>query len=336
MAVDVLRTPARGRLTVLVPLLVASARFFSVGAQPAVAGSSSVGLGTADAFAVLAGSEITNTNSPTTINGDLGLHPGTSVTNFPPGTVNGDQHVDNAVAEQAKTDLVTAYNDAAGRSRDATVSADLGGQTLTPGVYGSNSSLGLTGTLTLDAQGDANAVFIFQAGSTLTTASASQVNLIGGAQACNVFWQIGSSATLGTNSTFVGNILALQSITLNTGATVDGRTLARNGAVTFDDNTVTRATCAPGTGEGTDPDDGDGTNGDGDGTNGDGDGTDGGDGTGGDGDGGQVDRIPTGGVDTGGGSTAGSRDLAPLAVGVGLLAVAAGAWMVRRRVTQAI
>ncbi len=341
MAADVLRNPARRRPVVLLPLLLASAMFLA-GAQPAVAAPSPVGLGTADAFAVLAGSTVTNTG-PTTINGDLGLHPGTSVTGFPPGTVNGTQHVNNAVAEQAKTDLVTAYNDAAGRSRDATISADLGGQTLTPGVYGSNSSLGLTGTLTLDAQGDADAVFIFQAGSTLTTASASQVNLINGAQACNVFWQIGSSATLGTDSDFVGNILALEAITLNTRATVDGRTLARNKAVTLDDNTITRATCAAGTGEGTDPDDGDGTDGDGDGTNGDGDGTDGdgdgtngdGDGTGGDGDGGQVDRIPTGGVDTGGGATAGGHDLAPLAVGAGLLAVAAGAWMVRRRVIQA-
>lgn len=341
MATDVFRAPARGRLGVLVPLLVAAAMFFGTGAQRAVAAPAPVGLGTADAFAVLAGSEITNTG-PTTINGDLGLHPGTSVTGFPPGTVNGTMHVNNAVAEQAKTDLVTAYNDAAGRPRDATVSADLGGQTLTPGVYGSDSSLGLTGTLTLDAQGDASAVFIFQAGSTLTTASASQVNLIGGAQACNVFWQIGSSATLGTNSTFVGSILALESITVTTGTTVDGRTLARNGAATFDTNTITRSTCAPGTRPDTDSGTGPGTDngtapggapGDVPGTapgDAPGDGSDGGP----DGTGGQVGRVPTGGVDTGGGATAGVHDLAPLAVGGGLLAAAGGAWMVRRRVTR--
>jgi hypothetical protein len=124
------------------------------------------------------------------------------------------------------------------------VSADLGGQRLTPGVYRSASSLGLTGALTLDGQGNANAVFVFQAGSTLTTASASSVNLVNGAQTCNVFWQVGSSATLGTASSFRGSILALTSITATTGATVDGRLLARNAAVTLDTNTITRSRCA--------------------------------------------------------------------------------------------
>ncbi len=202
-----------------------------------------VSLGTADSFAVLAGSTVTNTG-PSVITGDLGLSPGTSVTGFPPGTVNGTQHVTDAVAGQAQTDLTTAYNTAAAQAPTGTVSADLGGQTLTPGVYNSATSLGLTGALTLDAQGNANAVFIFQAGSTLTTASASSVNLVNGAQSCNVFWQVGSSATLGTASTFRGSILALTSITATTGATVDGRLLARNAAVTLDSNTVTRAQCA--------------------------------------------------------------------------------------------
>jgi hypothetical protein len=202
-----------------------------------------VSLGTADSFAVLGGSTVTNTG-PTVITGDLGVSPGTSVTGFPPGTVNGTQHIADAVAGQAQTDLTTAYNTAAAQAPTGTVSADLGGQTLTPGVYNSATSLGLTGALTLDAQGNANAVFIFQAGSTLTTASASSVNLVNGAQACNVFWQIGSSATLGTASTFRGSILALTSITATTGATVDGRLLARNGATTLDSNTVTRAQCA--------------------------------------------------------------------------------------------
>jgi hypothetical protein len=216
----------------------------------ALAGSAraatAVPLGTADPVAVLAGSTVTNTG-PTVVTGDLGLSPGTSVTGFPPGTVNGTQHITDAVAGQDQTDLTTAYNNAAAQATTGTVSADLGGQTLTPGVYTSASSLGLTGALTLDAQGNANAVFIFQAGSTLTTASASSVNLVNGAQACNVFWQVGSSATLGTASTFRGTILALTSITATTSATVDGRLLARNAAVTLDTNTITRSQCASAT-----------------------------------------------------------------------------------------
>jgi hypothetical protein len=156
----------------------------------------------------------------------------------------GTIHAADAVASQAKGDLVTAYNDAAGRSSTATISADLAGRTLTPGVYTSASSLGLSGDLTLDARGDPNAVFVFQAGSTLTAGSASRVLLIGGAQPCNVFWQVGSSATIGTSSAFAGNILALTSISMTTGATLQGRALARNGAVTLDTNTITKATCA--------------------------------------------------------------------------------------------
>lgn len=218
-------------------------------ASTAVAAQPPVGLGTADSFAVLAGSTVTNTG-PSVVHGNLAVSPGAAVTGFPPGTVFGTIHAADGVAGQAKTDLTTAYNDAAGRTPPNSVSGDLGGQTLTPGVYKSTSSLGLTGALTLDAQGDPNAVFVFQAGSTLITASGSSVVLIGGAQACNVFWQIGSSATLGTNSTFRGNILALTSGTLNTGASVDGRVLARNGAVTLDDNVITTARCATSSGGG--------------------------------------------------------------------------------------
>jgi hypothetical protein len=182
------------------------------------------------------------------ISGSLGLAPGSAVSGFPPGIVlNGTTQVANGVALQAKNDLVTAYNDAAGRSSTATVAADLAGETLTPGVYTSASSLGLSGQLTLNAQGNPNAVFIFQAGSSLIVGSGSQINLIGGAQACDVFWQVGSSATIGTSSAFVGNILALTSITMTTGATLQGSALARNGAVTLDTNTITRATCAAGT-----------------------------------------------------------------------------------------
>ncbi|WP_171060232.1 ice-binding family protein [Streptomyces montanus] len=225
--------------------MLAVAAGMAVLPTPAQAIGVAVPLGTADSFAVLAGETVTNTGS-STITGNVGVHPGKAVTGFPPGTVNGSIHRGDALAKQAKTDLTTAYNNAAGQPYDASVSDDLGGRTLKPGVYRASSSIGLTGTLTLDAEGDPNAVWIFQVGSTLTTASASRVRLINGAAPCNVFWKIGSSATLGTGSTFVGNILALTSITVTTGVTIDGRALARNGAVTLDDDTITRKTCSTG------------------------------------------------------------------------------------------
>ena len=234
------RRPAGVAAGLLTVALLATAPL-AFGAQ------ATVGLGTAGTFAVLAGSTITNTG-PSVISGDVGLDPGSAITGFPPGIVNaGTIHATDAVALQAENDLTTAYNDAAGRSSTASISSDLAGRTLTSGVYTSASSLGLSGDLTLNAQGDPNAVFIFQAGTSLTTGSASAVTLIGGAQACNVFWQVGSSATIGTSSQFVGNILALTSISLTTGATLNGSALARNGAVTLDTNTITRATCAAGT-----------------------------------------------------------------------------------------
>lgn len=213
-------------------------------ASCARADAAAVGLGTAAGFDVLGGSAVTNTG-PTVLGADLGVAPSSSVTGFPPGLVGGAVHANDAVALQAKADLVTAYDDAAGRSSTATVTGDLAGRTLTGGVYTSATSLGLSGDLTLDAQGDPDAVFVFQAGSTLTTGSASRVLLIGGAQACNVFWQVGSSATLGSATAFTGSILALTSISLTTGATVDGRALARNGAVTLDTNVFTRSACTP-------------------------------------------------------------------------------------------
>ena len=217
---------------------------FILGLAGLVIAATSVNLGAADNFAILAGSTITNTGS-SVINGDLGLSPGTAVTGFPPGTVNGTQHVANTEAANAQAALTTAYNNAAGQTPVSTVPTELGGTTKTAGIYDSAAgTFGITGTLTLDAAGDPNAVFIFKTASTLITAGASNVVLTNGAQACNVFWQVGSSATLGTNSTFKGNILALTSATLTTGANVEGRVLARNGAVTLDTNTVTRATCA--------------------------------------------------------------------------------------------
>jgi Ice-binding-like len=212
-------------------------------ASGAEAAATPVPLATTASFGVLAGAGITNTG-PTTVNGDIGTFPTTTVTGTATLTVNGTNHGGDAVTQQAKTDLVTAYNNAAGQGPTSPIAADLGGQTLTPGVYNSASSIGLTGALTLNGGGDPNAVFVFQAGSTLTTASASQVNLINGAQSCNVFWQVGSSATLGTGASLRGTILALTSITVTTGVKVDGRVLARNGAVTLDTDTITKPTCA--------------------------------------------------------------------------------------------
>ncbi|MHB8458173.1 MAG: ice-binding family protein [Acidimicrobiales bacterium] len=212
--------------------------------QVASAAQAPVGLGKAASFAVLAGTTVTNTGS-SVVSGDLGVSPGTSITGFPPGVViNGAQHSADTLAGQAQSDLTTAYIDAASRTPANTVSTDLGGQTLSPGVYKAASSLSLTGTVTLNGNGNPNAVFIFQAGSTLITASNSAVSLTGGTQACNVFWQVGSSATLGTTTTFVGSILALTSVSVQTATTVAGRVLARNGQVSLDDNTITVPTCS--------------------------------------------------------------------------------------------
>ena len=201
-----------------------------------------VGLGTATSYAVLAGAGTTNTG-PTTITGDMGTFPTTTMVGMSLITLHGTNTAGDGNTQGAKDALVTAYNNAAGQGPTTAIAADLGGQTLVSGVYNSASSIGLTGTLTLNAQGNPDAVFVFQAGSSLTTASGSRVLLINGAQACNVYWQVGSSATLGTNSTFLGTIMALTSISLTTGATVDGRVLARNGAVTMDTNTITRSVC---------------------------------------------------------------------------------------------
>jgi LPXTG-motif cell wall-anchored protein len=222
--------------------IISSSIFFGTAIQ--AANQDTVDLGTASTYAVLAGTTVTNTGATIFSGGagsNLGLSPGTSITGESTIAKAGTTNIANPAAVKAQEDLVDAYNDAAGRTLTGTVSADLGGQTLLTGTYNSASSLGLTGTLTLDAEGDPNAVWVFQAGSTLTTASSSSVSLINDAQACNVFWQVGSSATLGTNSILVGHVMALTSITATTGATIQGSLLARNGAVTLDTNTIINA-----------------------------------------------------------------------------------------------
>lgn len=197
-------------------------------------------LGGTSAIAILAGTAITSTGA-TVITGDMGLSPGSSVGGFPPGILNGVLHINDNSATQAKLDLTAAYNDAAGRTSTdiVTLSGNIGGLTLTPGLYKSTSSLAISsGDLTFDAKGNANAVFIIQIASTLTTTSGRKVILSGGASAKNIFWQVGSSATFGTTSVFKGIVMAMQSITFNTGATLDGQALARTGAVILNGNTI--------------------------------------------------------------------------------------------------
>ena len=202
----------------------------------------SIALGAASGIAILAGSSITSTGA-TNITGDLGLSPGTSVGGFPPGILTGTLHINDVNANQAKLDLTTAYNSAAGKTSTdiVTLSGNIGGLTLTPGLYKSTSSLAISsGDLTFDAKGNADAVFIIQIATTLTTTSGRKVILSGGASASNIFWQVGSSATFGTTSVFKGTVLAMQSITFNTGATLDGRGLARTGTVTMSGNTIVK------------------------------------------------------------------------------------------------
>ena len=226
---------------------IALAVSFAFLAVPVAAQAAPVNLATAGSFVALGGSTVTNTG-PSVLNGDLGVAPGTSLVGFGlPAVVNGATHANDAVANQAQADLTTAYDVAAAEpvapANDLT-GTDLGNRTLTAGAYRYTSSAQLTGPLTLDAQGDPNAQFVFEIASTLTTASASSVVLINGASPCNVFWQVGSSATIGTDTTFNGMVMALTTITVQTRASVAGRLLARNGAVNLDTNTVTRPTCA--------------------------------------------------------------------------------------------
>jgi hypothetical protein len=236
---------------VLLAASLGTAAMIGYGGQ-AEAQEAPLDLGAAGEFAVLAAATVTNTG-PSMINGDLGVSPGTAVTGMPPGTVNGTIHSADATAAQAQADATAAYIDGAGRTPATPVPVELGGTTLPAGIY-SGGTLGITGTLTLDAQGDPNAVFIFRAASTLITATNSTVALINGAQPSNVFWLVGSSATLGTGTHFAGTIIALASITATTGVTVEGRLLARTAAVTLDTNTINTPTPTPTTPPTTVPD----------------------------------------------------------------------------------
>jgi hypothetical protein len=245
------RVSARARSALILTAGAVSALLFLVAltAPPRAfsAEVATVGLGTAGSYSVLAGQTVTNTG-PSVLQRDLGVFPKDAVTGFPPGLVLGATHRGDAVADQAQQDLTTAYNGAAGRPTNEDLTGEnLGGKTLIAGVNTFSSSAQLTGELTLDGENDPDAVFIFQIGSTLTTASASSINLVRGAQACNVFFQVGSSATLGTDTDFVGTIMALTSISANSGATINGRLLARNGSVTLDNNVIRTPICAAAT-----------------------------------------------------------------------------------------
>jgi hypothetical protein len=235
----------------LASVLFVVAGMFTAGNQAAHAIGVAVPLGAAGSFSALGGQSVTNTG-PSVLSGDLGVSPGSSITGFggPPteGSYGGALHQTDAVASNAQNDLTTAYNNAAGQAKDVDLTSpgDLGGLTLVGGVYKASSSVGLTGTLSLDAQGNPDTVWIFQIGSTLTTASNSSISFVNGVGSpCNVFWQVGSSAELGTNSDFVGTLMAFTSITATTGVDVIGRLLARNASVTLDTNDITNPTCAP-------------------------------------------------------------------------------------------
>lgn len=199
-------------------------------------------LGTANSFAVLGASAVTNTG-PSVVTGDLGVYPGSSISGFPPGIVIGVIYPGDAVAMQAQTDALNAYNTLSEGSCTANVPAELGGSTLGPGIYCVSSSAQITGNLTLDAGADPNALFVFRIPSTLTTAHNSNVILINEANPCNVFFLVGSSATLLSNTTFIGTIIAVASITLVTSSSVNGSLFALNGAITLDTNAITRPTC---------------------------------------------------------------------------------------------
>jgi hypothetical protein len=238
-----MQPPKARAASLLGALAVLTVVLLPLGGPTAGALALPVPLGAARTFAVLGASTVTNTG-PTLVDGDLGVSPGTSITGFPPGVVTGTVHAGDAAAQAARTAAQAAFDAAASQAVDVNLTGqDLGGLVLTPGVYAFDSSALLTGALTL-ASGDPNGRWVFRIGSTLTTASGSAVILTGAAQACNVVWQVGSSATVGTGTQFAGDVLALASITLTTGASLEGRALALNGAVTLDTNLVGPSDCA--------------------------------------------------------------------------------------------
>lgn len=228
------------------PILLVMVLVFTMVIDPtkAMAAEMKVNLGTTESFAILAGTGITNTGTTTIsgdVGGDVGSHPTGTFTGQSSAIIGGAVHLADAVALAAKNDLVIAYDDAAGRT-GTTIPVELGEKTMLPGVYKAGT-FEISGTLTLDAQGDPESVFIFQAASTLVTGAGSKVVLKNGAKFCRIFWQVGSSATLGTNSKFIGHILALTSITASNGAIIEGQLLARNGTVTLENNTIMNGPC---------------------------------------------------------------------------------------------
>jgi hypothetical protein len=234
--------PARGMGAALLAVTTSASLFVAMGTANAVI-VATIDLGTASNFSVLAGTTVTNSGN-SVLAGGVGVSPGTAITGFPPGTA-ATIEGGTSVATNAQAASTAAYLDALNRPVDFTVAADLTGLTLVGGVYSAaaKAPLSLPGTLTLDGEGNPNTVFIFQTDSTLITGPGSTVSLINGAQACNVFWQVGSSATLDTGSTFVGNILALTTITVADSVTVQGRALAQNGAVTLLNDNFTSVGC---------------------------------------------------------------------------------------------
>jgi hypothetical protein len=242
--------PHRGRLS----LLAVAAAGLTCLAAPSLGSASPVDLGTVKPFVALAGATATNTG-PSVLNGSLGVFPGSALVGFGlPAVVNGATHATDGVAAQAQADLTTAYDVAAAQPvapADDLTGIDLGGLALAPGAYRYTSSAQLTGALVLDAQGDPNAQFVFEIATSLTTASASSVLLVNGASPCNVYWQVGSSATLGSTTAFKGNLMALSSISLDANATVTGRVLARNGQVSLIDNVLDASACGAATTPGT-------------------------------------------------------------------------------------
>ncbi|MEV0393142.1 ice-binding family protein [Polymorphospora rubra] len=242
-----LRAPARRGLRGLaLALSGALASGVVLAPPPAYAANGPVSLGAADRYAVLAGETVNNVGN-SVIGGDVGVSPGETLAGFPPGVVNGERHPADESAAHAQRDLTSAYDDASNRVSTDPTGTELGGKTLAPGVYTSTDAVALTGTLTLDARGDANAVFVFQLATTLVTGANSRVQVVNSPRPlCNVYWKVGTSATLGSDTEFVGVVMALDSVSLNARARVTpGAVLARNGAVSLDENTVNRASCIP-------------------------------------------------------------------------------------------